>query len=170
MPLIIEDGTARADAESYASVAYADAYFSSRAVTAWTGTNDQKEALLRKATDFMGQVYRGAWSGRRKTETQALDWPREGVPRLDYGGLYASDAIPAEIVRACCELALRAVTNGALYSDQTQAISEQTVGPITTKYAGGSSAVKRYSAVDALLRPFLGGAGAMGASVGLVRT
>lgn len=39
MSLIVEDGTGLPDAESYASVAFADAYFTARNNSAWTGTD-----------------------------------------------------------------------------------------------------------------------------------
>ena len=55
---------------------------------------------------------------------------------------------------ACAELAFRAAS-GELAADQGQAVTERTVGPITTKYAPGSVATKRYVAVDRLLAPLL---------------
>jgi hypothetical protein len=36
MALEVEDGTGKADAEAYADVAYVDAFYTARGVTAWT--------------------------------------------------------------------------------------------------------------------------------------
>ena len=88
MSLIVEDGTGRADAESYASVSVADAYHTARGNTAWAAlaTTALKEAALRKATDYLGQTYGLRWKGYRMTTTQALDWPRELVCRPGFYG------------------------------------------------------------------------------------
>ncbi len=155
MPLIVEDGTGKADAESYCSVSDADAYHAARGVTAWAALDTTgKEQRLRMATDYMLQTYRALWAGQRVTATQALDWPRYDVPRRDYGDYYPSNTVPAEVVRACAELASRVTVGAALLTDQTREITEQTVGPITTKYAQGSSQATRYAAADAMLAPF----------------
>jgi hypothetical protein len=90
------------------------------------------------------------------------------VPRRDYGDYYPSDAVPREVRDACAELALRAAA-GELAADQGQQVTERTVGPITTKYAAGSTSARRYRAVDMLLGPLLRASGS-GAVVGLVRS
>ena len=52
MSLVVEDGTGKADAESYISVADADTYHSNRGNTDWAAlTTTEKEQLLRGATD-----------------------------------------------------------------------------------------------------------------------
>lgn len=64
------------------------------------------------------------------------------------------------IKSAACEAALRAA-NGSLFSDvDAQAVTEETVGPITTKYAGpANSGQKRFGVIDALMRGVTGGVG-----------
>ena len=156
MPLTTEDGTGLAGAESLCSVATADAYHAARGTAAWAAlTTDAKEQALRRATDHMQQTYRLLWSGERRYLAQALDWPREWVPRPDYDDYYPADVVPTEVQRACAELAYRGRAGGELLADQSREVIEQTVGPITTKYAQGASQARRYAAVDALLAPFL---------------
>ena len=75
MSLIIETGAGLPDADSYASVAQADAYHLKRRTTAWAALDDsEKESLLIKATEYMVGQYRARWKGRRRISTQAPDW------------------------------------------------------------------------------------------------
>jgi hypothetical protein len=157
--LIVEDGSIVADAESYASVADADAYFAARANAAWAAlaTDAAKEAALRSACDYIEAVYGGRWLGDRVSDTQALSWPRSGVC-VD-GVEIADDAIPAQLVRANMELALKASAD-SLLADQSAQVTSETVGPISVTYADGARQGVKYAFVDALLGPLLGvGAG-----------
>ena len=75
-----------ASAESYASVLEADTYHSNRGNIAWTAlATPAKEQALRKATDYLTQIYRERWKGYRVDNTQALDWPRLNVGINDGG-------------------------------------------------------------------------------------
>jgi len=160
--IVVEDGTGKADAESYISVSDASSYHSARGNAAWAAlaSDTVREQCLRKATEYMGQVYGEAWAGYRVSSTQALDWPRYEVPRRDIGAVgyllafWASDAVPEAVQRACAELALRAAS-GDLLADLGQPAIEKTVGPITVRYAEGARQTKRYPAVDGMLTPFL---------------
>ena len=162
MTLIVEDGAAKSDAETYASVAQADVYCSARSITAWAAlTTAKKEVALRQAGDHMLQNYRSRWMGVRYTITQAQDWPRVGVSRADgsgsYRGLvnyYATSEVPAEVVRACIELAIRAST-APLIKDLGAQIDSVSVDVVTVTYAAGAREQARYEAVDRLLAPFL---------------
>lgn len=144
MALVVEDGTGRADAESYAAVAFADAYHTSLGNEAWgNAITDEKEAALRRATQYLDARY--TFTGNPLTTTQALAWPRDAAPW---------PVKPLQV--AACELALRALS-GALYADQGDApVTEESVGPVSVKYGysqnGGQT---RYRVVDDLLRGLL---------------
>lgn len=175
MALITEDGTGRADAESYCSLADATTYHAAMGNAAWAAlaTDALREQALRRATAYMGQTYRLRWSGYRKTDAQALDWPRYDAVKPDstvgrFMAYYSDSIVPTEVRNACAELALKASV-GELLADVGQAVTERTVGPITTKYALGSVAVKRYPAVDRLLAPLLADGG-NSSSVRVVRS
>jgi hypothetical protein len=119
MALVVEDGTGLADAESYASVAAADAYATARGLT-WTGTETEKEQALRRATSWLDARYRGKWPGdKRRQRFQALEWPRTGAhdmadDPIDY------QSVPVEVVNATIEAAAReAATPGGLSPDVT---------------------------------------------------
>lgn len=65
------------------------------------------------------------------------------------------DPVAERVQWACCEAAVRAA-NGSLFTDvDAQAVTEESVGPITTKYAAPiNSGQKRFGIIDALLRGF----------------
>lgn len=124
MPLIVEDGTGRTDADAYVSVAEADAYFLSRN-TAWAGYSpDAREAAIRFATSWIEDTYLGLWKGARVNEFQSLAWPRDNSPgytlmwqRGAYpraqGYLYDLDGfpilpnvVPKAVKRACMDAAI----------------------------------------------------------------
>lgn len=164
MSLITEDGTGRADAESFASLAAADAYHASRGNVAWAGALDaDKENALRRATDYTEQEYRSKWRGARMSLTQALSWPRFNVQLDDVGfgriaAYVPNNTVPPQVIQACCELAIRAL-QGALAPDLQRQIIAETVGPIRTEYAAGAPEYVRYRSVDLLLKPLLASSG-----------
>ncbi len=168
MALEVEDGTGKADAESYISAADASAYHLARGNTAWAGlaSDEIREQLLRKATDYMVASYRERWDGYRVTTTQALDWPRYEVPIRDsaiegaYAAFYGSDSVPVAVARACAELALRAI-DGDLAPDLDVPVTSEQVGPISVTYAPGARQTITFRAIDAMLSPFFKAFGGM---------
>jgi hypothetical protein len=158
MALIVEDGTGLANAESYISVVDASAYHTARGNSAWAAlaSDALREQALRKATDYIEQVYRLSWKGRRVTDTQALSWPRYEVCREDGYSYYASDAVPTEVKNACAELALKASAD-TLAPDLEQAVVREKIGPIETEYDKNSPQFTQYRAVNNLLAPLLNG-------------
>ncbi len=160
MALTVETGAALSNADSYCSVADALAWHAARGITTWaTITTAEQEQALRRATSYMVEVYRMRWAGLRKTDTQALDWPRYDVPRPDVHGTvygfsyYSDDVVPTEVRNACAELALRAAA-GDLAPDVGRVTTREKVGPLEVEYAPGVPWV-RYRAIDNLLAPFL---------------
>lgn len=98
MAFVVEDGTGKPDANSYASVEFADAYFAERAVPNWMGTNEAKQGALIRATDYIESMAL-AWGGCQTTETQALKFPRD-----------MWQGLPVPLQRATVLYALRALT------------------------------------------------------------
>lgn len=147
MGLVVEDGAGLPGAEAYIGVADADTYHGNRGNAAWAAlAAPAKEAALRHATDFMATL---RWSGARATATQALDWPRAGTELNGFP--VAANVVPEAVRRACAELALRA-SAGSLSPDAEPVVVEETVGPLTTKYAAPSaSGAGMFPAVVAML-------------------
>lgn len=158
MALTVEDGTGLANAESYISVTDADTYHTNRGNTGWTGADSVKEAALRKATDYMIQVYRLRWKGAPINDTMALDWPREEVPKAGMNEAYfwPEDEVPLRVTYACAELALRALS-ADLAPDITRLTKREKVDVIEVEYFEGQPATDVYQAVDKMLAEFLNG-------------
>jgi hypothetical protein len=160
MALIVEDGTGLANAESYISLAEADAYHTSRGNLPWINDADMtetaKEQALRRATDYLQHFYSGLWLGYKSTLTQALDWPRQDVPKVDtpYGNYYLLTEIPQELKNACAELAYKAA-QGDLTPDLTQAVKREKIDVLEVEYSEFSPQSKRYRVIDNLLSKFL---------------
>ncbi len=152
--LIVEDGSGKSDAESFISVENASAYHTARGNSAWAAlaSDAVREQCLRKATDYMEQVYRSRWQGYRVTEEQALSWPRSDVYVDGYA--IASDIVPAQVANACAELALRA-SAGDLAPDLDQRIKREKIDVLETEYDSASPQYMRYRAVDNMLAAFL---------------
>ena len=160
MTLIVEDGSIVAGAESYISVADAETFLTNRGLSL-TGTTADKEAALRKATDYMVQVYRMRWQGWKVDQTQALDWPRNSVyvdQTMNYDNtivahLVPNNIVPLEIKRACAEFAYKSQSD-ELFADQERAVTSERVDKIQVDYDKYSSQTKRYVALEAMLAPF----------------
>jgi hypothetical protein len=160
MALTTEDGTAKADADSLCALAYAGAYHAARGITLWaTMLEQEREQAIRRATQHIGQVYRYRWAGWRKTDTQALDWPRYDVPRLDspggyisgtYPGFYSDSVVPDEVQRACAELAFKAAS-GDLSPDLARLTKREKVDVIEVEYEPGGTPWVRFRSIDNIL-------------------
>jgi len=102
MALIVEDGTIIEDAESYISVADADAELAKRGGDdEWdqlTVTN--KEVQLRLATEYIDNTY--SFIGCRVSADQELSWPRGGTK-------YDTNVIPKSVKRATAVLAASSI-------------------------------------------------------------
>lgn len=139
MTLVVEDGNGLPTANSYADVAFADAYFSTRGVAAWTGSNSLKEAALIRATDYIDVVWGPKFLGTKAftypddpTTDQALEFPRDSRTAFignssysDIQFIYGTSAyqgtqptkpvaMPVCLKKSCCEYALRALAAALL--------------------------------------------------------
>jgi len=159
MAFVVEDGSGKADANSYVSVADADAYHVDHsASTDWSGAeNAVKEKALRLATQYLDVSYEGRWRGAKADSDQALAWPRcYAYDNDDYA--YDSDAIPQKLADAAAELALRVVEGDTLLDDISKPgiVKRESVGlgPLSKSvdYQGGTSPVKDYPLISAQLK------------------
>lgn len=167
MSLIVEDGTGKSDAESLCSLADANAYHTARGNAAWAAiaTDDLREQNLRKATDFITQMYRLKWQGMRVKVAQSLDWPRLNVLVDDYP--VQTTIVPVAVKNACAELALKSSTT-VLAADLKQGVKSKKVGPIETVYDEHSNRSTRYLTVERMLEPYFKSGGS--ASIQVVRS
>lgn len=167
MTFTVEDGTGVAGANSYVTVAYANAYHGERGNSGWTGADALKEQALIRATDYIETRWAESFLGIQEhlDPLQPLSFPRLGIRNragLDVLG------IPEALKRATAEYALRALT-AALMPDPTVNATgvvtgtREKVGPIETEtmYSGflRNATLRAYPAADRLLVGLLAGGG-----------
>ena len=159
MALVVEDGTGLANADSYISVADADAYHAAVGrESSWTDKDeDTKEFELRKATRYLLQFYSLHWKGARVSSTQRLCWPRTGA--VVYGFEVASDQVPQDVKFACAELAFKSINGTELAPDLKPRKKRTKVGPIETEFFENTVQSVIYREVGGMLKPYINGAG-----------
>ena len=116
--LVKEDGTARVDANSYASAADGDAYFDGHLYAGtWTAASTgSKEQALVFATLLIDSQFQ--FNGWKVNDRQGLQWPRWKCPDPDGGlavipirllprglGYVDLDIVPKPVMNATCEMA-----------------------------------------------------------------
>ncbi len=95
--------------DSYCTLVEADAYHDGILHTAaWNVVEEDKEPALKQATAILDMRY--TWAGKKKTDTQALRWPRTGVADVD-GYALDSDVIPDSLKNATAEFARYLISN-----------------------------------------------------------
>jgi hypothetical protein len=156
MSLIIEDGTEVANANSYVTLAEARAYALARGTTL-SATDSAVEILVIKSMDYLESLD-AQFKGFRKTSTQALCWPRDGVYRSDIGTEYP--AIPNELKNGLCQLVLDSnsfdISPNTLLTDKGQVIEQRVEGAIDVKYAQGETITRpTLRKFDNLIYPLL---------------
>lgn len=152
MSLIVEDGTGLSDADSYVTLAFADAYFTKRGVAAWEAADDDaREAALRRAAEYIDGKFR--YKGSRLLVDQAREFPRSSL--IDWSG-YTITGVPARVQHAACELALRSLSSD-LAPDLARGgmIQSESVGPISTTYAAGAPAETAITIVNRYLSQYV---------------
>lgn len=173
--LIVEDGTGKDDANSYASIAEADAYAFDRQVgpfIAWSAANESnKVAALIIATQYVDLRWR--YVGTITVEDagsgapQALKWPRG--PAFDADGIDVSDEVADQIIDATLEYAARAIDPStcearALFFDEENLdsanrfikLKREKLGPLEeeTRYSESraTSKIRDYGKADKIIR------------------
>lgn len=157
MPLIVEDGTGKSDADSYVSLADA------RTIAGGYGFSLPEDDTAAEAALRNGAVYvdlqEPAMCGRRVSATQGRAYPRTGVSL--YGFPVANNTIPGSLVRAQVIAAVeygkgsdvRGTTDGRAVA------SERVEGAVSVSYFnnGQNGATITITAAMDALRPLLCG-------------
>lgn len=168
MALVVETGVGLSNADAYVSVADTDARVASvgQTTNSWTGAGTSaKELAIRQATQLINRRYDARWTGRRKTQTQALAWPRTYA--YDSNGYFRSDAeVPVEVKNATADLAVRCLTTN--FDEPASSLSGDVikdfvkVGPIEVEQdfsSAGASTRYQFNATDEVLAPVLASSG-----------
>jgi hypothetical protein len=167
--LVVEDGSGLASANSYISLADAEAYHAARGRTDWTDEDDDSQiAALIRATYDLDSWFRGRWKGVQGTAAtarsttaigptakpnQALAWPRQRV--IDEEGYLVDGAsVPLVVKNACAEIAFIELTEPFIQEsvDRTNATLSERAGPVAVSYNTAAPMIKLYPHIDAMLR------------------
>jgi hypothetical protein len=153
--MIVETGAVVANANSYVSLADADAYFEIDVNfdATWDALTDTvKEQYLMWATRILDQKVQ--WKGDKTDEDSALRWPRTGVYDRD-GNAIDTDAMPVQLTEAVCELIKYLQTTDVTTSQGADFLKSVEVDVIKIEYQNGAG----QSTVPPLFNQILRGLG-----------
>lgn len=152
MAITVEDGSVVTDADSYVSVAFADAYFAIDvnydATWAALSTSD-KEQRLKWATRILDQKVR--WNGTKVEDTSSLRWPRTGVYNRD-DILIEDDEMPLQLKEVTCEVAKLVGTVDPTTSMGADYLKKVVVDVIEIEYQDGAGQPVTPPILNQLLR------------------
>jgi hypothetical protein len=162
MALVIENGQNVANANSYVSIADADAYHASIGNAAWTGNDAAKSLALIHACKSLEMLYGARFRSMPLTDTQSLLFPQY-LFYTRYGQLVEQSSIPKQLKDAQCEIALMYIQGIDIYPDVSEANSIAAksikVGEIqtSTTYQSPvqSTQFEGFRKVDLILMPIL---------------
>lgn len=158
MTLVIEDGTGKSTAESYASQAEYTAYWTIEGKEdAYDFDVSEIEAALVAATRDIERRFYGLWVGQRTTKAQALSWPRLAS---DADGFDWTGQIPPALKTAVIETAWLNLSGQDLRAVQaTQNIKSQKIqaGSVVVEkvFANPDTKETQSEEIEKILAPIL---------------
>jgi hypothetical protein len=182
MTLIVEDGTVIANSNTYVTVDEFITYAENcGAIAAAEADEEQIEPALINAAKYLEQKYRLLWMGSRVDAVQSMDWPRRGVPVIDFFDPFYDNArtpigfqdtyfipeneIPAEVKEAQNLLALATFGGGSTSSNALQPsygrkTKREKAGVLEVEYmtaeeGGNTSMTNTYWDAGKTIEPFL---------------
>lgn len=133
MALTPEDGSGVAGADTYATLAQADAYAAARGWSDWEGASvATREAALQSAAAWLDASF--DWVGRIASIDQPLAWPRSGA--FDKEGRRVS-GIPTRLIDAQIELARLEIAGGILEFVTEGQIRKVKADSVSVEYVDG---------------------------------
>lgn len=159
MALVLEDGTGLANSNSYGAVAAFKTYHDDRGNSYGTSNDTAIGQALIKATDYIDQRFGTVFKGQRKSDTQALCWPRD-YAYTELGNVLTG--LPVNLVKATFEYALAYLSGDIFLAPTVDASGIQVtgvtkkVGPIETSTTFQEGAApqkwKRIPKADLMIR------------------
>jgi hypothetical protein len=164
MPFVVENGTGLEDARSYASVQDLRDFAEFRVGVTLPDDDVTCEKALVTASEWIDSNFANRFRGARAFVQQRMEFPRSGY--IDINGQAIQAAMPIQLSKATCLLAIEAAKGNPLYNNadgSKGAVIEDSVGPLITKYAPGNPATltqeRQFPEVQATLAPLLRGFG-----------
>lgn len=159
MALTVETGAGVQGAESYATVAFIDAYWAARthdarSVTWAAATTPKKEGAARETTSFIDGVWGPSYRGVRRGYVQGLEFPRTGA-KDDAG--YDLPDLPAQLLAAAAELAPTALAGPLAPAVKAGGgiIKRVKADNVEVEYEVNRETAKTYPVVARMLAPLL---------------
>ena len=150
--IVVEDGTGKANSNSYISAADLTTYATDRGVTI-AGTS---EDLIIQAMDYIEQQ---PFKGVKGTDAQALQWPRYNVVIDNY--YVSTSTIPQLLIDALAEVAIGIDGGNNPLANEDRATKKEKVDVIEVEYMDGARNKTYLAAAEAKLSKLLA-AGANG--------
>lgn len=153
MALTVETGEGLVNADSLVSRADARTFASAHGLTL-PAVDADVDIALRNAHAYLLSIEH-LFKGQRTVGTQALPFPRKYM--VYSGETIAKDSVPTCVKNAVVQLTADSLDVELLPVSEGNAIVEEQVGPIKTKYGSGSSnsPLPSFPRVMALLSPVL---------------
>jgi len=151
MSFVAEDGTGKSDANSFVSLADADAYHADRrSAAAWDALDDddEKKPYMIEATTWINSL--DFENGSPISDTQALFFPAYGAYDRN-GFMIDSDVVPQQVKDATAELAYR-IRDTEVEADQERQKNRVKMGPMEVGYDPYSTLQKQYPFVLRILK------------------
>ena len=127
---------AASDAESYASVAEADAYLADNPyASGWSVASQARKEWALRSTGRLIDAVPGAWTGAASTAEQAMGWPRTGMLNRN-GYAIASGEIPVALKNAQIEYARQMLDTDLTATNEITAknITKIKAGPVELSF------------------------------------
>lgn len=163
MALLVETGLGVSGANSFASDTYVRAYCSARGLALPESDSELEKNILLAMDHINALEYSDTQTfiGVRVDPQQTLAFPRSKMV-LSSGAELSETTVPLMLQDALAQLTADCFEAGGILTPNTtgQAITEETIGPITTKYAtpiqGGSSGESiNFSKFEQIMKPLL---------------
>ena len=152
MAVVVEDGTGKADATSYADLESIVVYAESQGYTLPV-EEAELEILVNKAMVYIESLAT-SFSGSKLTKAQALQWPRSGA--FVDGFEVEEDEIPASLGKALAQLVSEInAGNDPMPNGDGREIIREKIDVIETEYVptGASAQLPSLTRVNVLLEP-----------------
>jgi hypothetical protein len=144
--LVKEDGTGLANANAYADLVDANAYYDGHLyASAWTGASDDQKAV---ALVMASRLIDAEWqfNGTRTNAVQGLQWPRAKCPEPDNVHVPISvllpipcdyveyDIVPKAVIQATCEMARELLITDRTVASAGEGLKYFNSGGVQTGY------------------------------------
>jgi hypothetical protein len=162
LSLVVEDGSALENSNSYVSLTEFFDYWELRNDSSVAALSDEAAtAALVDSAQYMDFSY--TWVGDRYSSVQAMSWPRIVFFDRDFRAMFANE-VPQRIKDAQCILAREAALNGSLLAsiDRGGRVQSEQLGPLAVSYFADAPSVKEFPLVDRILADLITGGGGSG--------